>query len=85
METKNRESDLGWGSQKSSVKMKILNQDPSPGGTQQKGRLASQYHYWGLCWALDTERREVKKFPAPVELINKTIWEQYYAESKQLL
>ena len=34
---------------------------------------------------MDTERREVKKFPALVELINKTIWEQYYADSKQLL
>lgn len=33
---------------------------PKPGVSPAKGRLVSQYHYWGPCWALDTKRREEK-------------------------
>lgn len=81
METKNRGSDLGWGSEDENFKP-----SPKPRVSPAEGKVGKPVSLLGTLLGFGYKEKKGKKFPAPAELINnKMTWEQYYAESKQLL
>lgn len=86
METKNRGVWLKLGVTEELPEDENFKPSPKPGVSPAEGKVGKPISLLGTLLGFRYKEKRGKKFLAPAELINnKTIWEQYYAESEQLL